>query len=106
MFGVPSAEAVALAGAIDRTMADCILALYRSAVNVGQEWGPDFRDVPAPGMVLLPSEDPFLSADGARSAANEAGAQVTELPGLGHWWMVQDPAKGAAVLEDFWGSLT
>jgi pimeloyl-ACP methyl ester carboxylesterase len=106
MFGVPSDEAKVLAGAIDRTMADCILALYRSAVKVGQEWAPDFRDVPAPGMVLLPSEDPFLSADGARSAANQAGARVTELPGLGHWWMAQDPAKGAAVLEDFWGGLT
>jgi hypothetical protein len=28
------------------------------------------------------------------------------LEGLGHWWMVQDPKRGAAVLEEFWSSLS
>jgi pimeloyl-ACP methyl ester carboxylesterase len=105
MFAVPHDGAMTLAGGIDRTMADCILALYRSAVDVGKEWGPDFRDVPAPGLVLLPSEDPFLSAEGARSSAAGAGASVAELPGLGHWWMLQDPAQGAKALEEFWASV-
>jgi hypothetical protein len=27
---------------------------------------------------------------------------VAELDGLGHWWMLQDPARGAKMLEDFW----
>jgi hypothetical protein len=27
------------------------------------------------------------------------------LEGLGHWWMVQDPARGAAALTHFWDSL-
>ncbi len=26
--------------------------------------------------------------------------------GSGHWWMVQDPARGAAVLSQFWDSVT
>jgi hypothetical protein len=30
---------------------------------------------------------------------------VAELAGVGHWWMLQDPARGAAVLEEFWASL-
>src|SRR5207237_770468 len=64
------------------------------------------RDVPAPGLVLLPAEDPFLSAEGARSSAGGAGASVAELPGLGHWWMLQDPARGAKALEEFWASVT
>jgi pimeloyl-ACP methyl ester carboxylesterase len=105
MFGVPHDRAVGLGSGVDRTMADCILDLYRSAVDVGKEWGPDFVDVPAPGLVLLPSEDPFLSADGARAGAERAGASVAELDGLGHWWMLQDPARGAAALEAFWSSL-
>jgi predicted alpha/beta hydrolase family esterase len=62
--------------------------LNRSAVDVGKEWGPDFRDIPAPRLVLLSSEDPFLSADGARTGARQAGAAVADLDGLGHWWML------------------
>jgi len=103
-FGVPRDRALAMSAA-DRTMADCILALYRSAVDVGREWSPEFHDVPVPGLVLLPSEDPFLAPARARSAAGRAGAEVAELDGLGHWWMLQDPARGAAVLERFWASL-
>lgn len=103
-FGVPHDQAVAMAGE-DRTMVGCILALYRSAVNVGREWAPDFRDVPVPGLVVVPSEDPFLAATSARDAARQAGASVAELAGLGHWWMLQDPARSAAMLERFWTSL-
>ena len=36
MFGVPSDGAAAMAGWIDQTMAGCILALYRSALKVGE----------------------------------------------------------------------
>jgi pimeloyl-ACP methyl ester carboxylesterase len=105
MFGVPHDRAVAMAGWVDQTMADCILALYRSAIDVGREWGPDFKDIPAAGLVLVPSEDPFLSGDGARGGAAQAGAAVAELSGLGHWWMLQDPARGAAALAEFWAGL-
>jgi pimeloyl-ACP methyl ester carboxylesterase len=103
-FGVPRDQAVAMTG-LDRTMVGCILALYRSAVDVGREWAPEFRDIPAPGLVVVPSEDPFLSAHRARNAAGQANASVVELDGLGHWWMLQDPAGGAAMLERFWESL-
>ncbi len=103
-LGVPHDGAMAIATSIDRTMADCILALYRSAVDVGREWAPDCHDVPAPGLVLVPSADPFLNADSARRVARDAGADVSELPGLGHWWLLEDPAAGAELLERFWRS--
>ncbi|MGH3922776.1 MAG: hypothetical protein ACRDTT_07900 [Pseudonocardiaceae bacterium] len=86
-------------------MADCILALYRSAVDVGREWAADFRDVPAPGWAVVPSDDPFLSAQSARDAASQAKASVADLVGLGHWWMLQDAARCAAVIERFGASL-
>jgi len=105
MFGVPPERALALAGWADEAMVGCILDLYRSAVDVGREWGPEFRDVRAPGLVVIPSEDPFLSAEGARASAAAAGASVAELPDLGHWWMLQDPARGAATLRTFFSSL-
>lgn len=101
-FGVPREEAVAMAASVDRAMADCILSLYRSAVHVGRDWGPQFSDIPSPGLVVVPVEDPFLSADAARAGATRAGARLAELSGLGHWWMLQDPARGAAMLEEFW----
>jgi pimeloyl-ACP methyl ester carboxylesterase len=104
-LGIPHDDAIAMTGRIDRPMADSILALYRSAVDVGRQWGPEFRDIPKPGLVIIPAEDPFLSADGARSGARRAGAGVADLPALGHWWMLQDPGRGAAVLGDFWSSL-
>lgn len=104
-FGVPHEQAVAMAGGLDRTMADCILALYRSAVDVGREWYPEFHEIPVPGLVMVPSEDPLLSADLARSGATRAGAGVADLAGLGHWWMLQDPARSAAVLDKFWAQL-
>ena len=105
MFGVPHDAAIALGRPLDQTMADCILTLYRSAVDVGKEWAPDFHDIPKPGLVLIPLDDPFLTGDGPRTSAKRAGATVAELDGLGHWWMLQDPARGAAVLEEFWASI-
>ena len=36
-------------------MASCILDLYRSATKVQDAWGPDFVDIPKPGMVIVPS---------------------------------------------------
>ena len=104
MFGVPAEERHRLI-AVDPTMADCILALYRSATDVGREWAPDFKDVPAPGAVVIPADDPFLAEDRATSAAARAGARTILLPSVGHWWMLQDPAAGAAMLEQFWSSL-
>ena len=86
-------------------MASCILDLYRSATKVQDAWGPDFVDIPKPGMVIVASEDAFLDGEGARRSAAKAGARVTELSGLGHWWMLQDPVRGAQVLEGFWKSL-
>jgi pimeloyl-ACP methyl ester carboxylesterase len=105
MFGVPHDAAVELGRPLDQTMIDCILALYRSATNVGKEWGPDFHDIGAPGCVLIPSDDAFLSPEGSRVGAQRAGASAIELDGLGHWWMLQDPARGAAVLEEFWATV-
>ncbi|MEV0389063.1 alpha/beta hydrolase [Nonomuraea sp. NPDC050643] len=104
-YGIPPGHALTMAAGIDGVMAASILALYRSAVHVGEEWSPAFTDVPAPGLVLVPAGDPFLAGDVARAAAARAGAAVADLPGLGHWWMLQDPAAGAARLETFWSGV-
>jgi pimeloyl-ACP methyl ester carboxylesterase len=104
-FGVPPEEATAIASRIDRDMADCILALYRSATKVNNEWGPAFEAIPRPGLVVIPSGDPFLSADGAARAAARAGAQIQRLENRSHWWMLEDPALAAELLDGFWKSI-
>jgi len=104
-FGVPLEAAVELNRAIDDTMAGCILDLYRSAVDVGIEWAPAFHDIPRPGCILLATADPLLSPDLARRATKRAGASLTELDGVSHFWMLQDPAGNAAAIEAFWATL-
>ncbi len=95
---------MAMGAAIDATMAGCILDLYRSATSVQDDWGPDFVDIPKPGMVVVPGDDPFLDAEWSTRAAQRAGARTARLDGVGHWWMAQDPAAAAAMLESFWES--
>jgi hypothetical protein len=34
------------------------------------------------------------------------GARFERLDGLGHWWMLQDPGRGARVLEEFWATVS
>ena len=59
-----------------------------------------------PGLSLLATEDHYGGSEEIRRrAAERAGARTEVLEGLGHWWMVQDPARGAAALTRFWDSL-
>jgi hypothetical protein len=58
-----------------------------------------------PGLAVLATEDRNVGTDEMRRrAAARAGARVAVLDGLGHWWMVQDPQRAAAMLNDFWST--
>jgi pimeloyl-ACP methyl ester carboxylesterase len=105
--GAPAAEAAAVEAANDETMMGCILDLYRSAVpNPYADWGGELsRPARSPGMVLQPTADAFDDAAASGEVAARLGARIGRLDGLGHWWMLQDPAAGAAALRQFWSSL-
>ena len=90
---------------IAATRAGAILALYRSAVNVGEEWATEFREVAPPGLVLAPTDDLYISAERSRQGSERSGAKLAELPGLGHWWMLQAPEVAASILRAFWSAL-
>ena len=94
----PPSEAEPMAARIDRTMADAILALYR-ATRSTHAWGPAFESIAKPGMVVIPSDDPFLNEPSARRAGERSGARIEKLDGLGHWWILQDPPLAAQTLE-------
>jgi hypothetical protein len=51
------------------------------------------------------SDDPLADPERTAAAAARAGARIRRLEGLGHWWLVEDPARGAAVLQEFWDSV-
>ena len=107
-LGMTPAVAADVAAATDEVMGRCILALYRSAAQpVMARLGEQLPKAAArPGLVVIPTEDGYTGGEErARWAAGQAGAEVAVLPGLGHWWMMQDPATGARTLRSFWASL-
>jgi pimeloyl-ACP methyl ester carboxylesterase len=107
-LSIPMDIATQIAAAQGPDMGRAILALYRSARQPAMaEAGRALERARArPGLSLLATADPYIgSQDARRRAAERAGADTAVLEGLGHWWMVQDPARGAAALSGFWESL-
>lgn len=107
-IGVTPAQADAFATALDDEMGRCILSLYRSAAQPAMaEWGRDASAAAArPGLAVIATEDHYTGGPALHHRAAAAfGARPVVLDGLGHWWMLQDPARGAGVLRDFWASV-
>jgi pimeloyl-ACP methyl ester carboxylesterase len=107
-LGMTPVVARKVAEAADEAMGRCILALYRSAAQPAMmRLGERLKDAAArPGLVVIASEDSYTGGEErARWAAQMAGAQVAVLPGLGHWWMLQNPRAGAEALQSFWSML-
>ena len=101
--GVPEIGALDMAAGIDATMASSVLSLYRSAVNVGAEWGPGIDQISGRGLLIEAENDAYRAPGRTARLAERTGAQVAPLAGCGHWWMLDDPATAAAVITDFSG---
>ncbi len=103
-LGMSRSAAMSCAQAFNEEMGRCILALYRSAAQPRmQELGAQLPRLQArPGLVIIATEDQYTGGPIlAQRSAERAGAQTAVLNGLGHWWMCQDPARGAAALRGF-----
>lgn len=104
-LGVPHPVAERVAAGQDVHMGRAILSLYRSARQPAlAEAGRRIEAAAArPGLVLSAGADDMTGTeDMRRRVARRAGAAVVTLPGVGHWWMTQDPAGAAAALTAFW----
>ncbi|HTH06995.1 MAG TPA: alpha/beta hydrolase [Ilumatobacteraceae bacterium] len=104
-IGIPRDTGTELVAAADATMGDCILSLYRSAAQPAMKaWGDELDPAATkPGLAIIAPNDPFVRAeDLAGQVADRLGARKHVLAGQGHWWMLGDPAAGAAMLRDFW----
>ncbi|WP_068026036.1 alpha/beta fold hydrolase [Nocardia mexicana] len=107
-LGIPLDIATSIAQHQGPDMGRAILSLYRSARQPAMaEAGRALANAAArPGLSLVATEDGYVGSDDLRTrAAERAGARTAVLDGLGHWWMVQDPARGAEALTAFWKSL-
>jgi len=107
-LGITDDIAAAIAEHQNADMGRAILAVYRSAAQPAMaEAGRNLESASArPGLALLPTDDPYIGAnDNRRRAADRAGARTEVLDGLGHWWMVEDPQRGADALTRFWAGL-
>lgn len=104
-FGIPIEHARVLASAMDVTMGDCVLSLYRSAAQpemaqIGRRLATKEK---RPGLVFLATEDPFTGTHAMCEAVAEGlGANVCRLEGLGHWWMFAGAPTAADALIDHW----
>lgn len=106
-LGMTPAVAAAVADGVNDTMGECVLGLYRDAAQPAlAELGRDTERLAArPGLMINAEDDHYVGTDEqAAEMAARAGASVVHLDGVGHWWMCQDPARGAATLQDFWNS--
>ena len=99
--GMPEAIAREVAAGVDDRMKAAVLPLYRSAVNVGKEWGPDLEGVDRPGLLIWGEKDQYMGMDFARRMAARTKAELVTVPG-GHWWPVQFPKEAAEALERHW----
>ncbi len=101
-IGVPETDAPAMAARFDATMGTAILTLYRSAIDIGNEWGPGIDDIASRGLVIASLQDPFRAAERAQRLARRTGADVVELPDSGHFWMLDQPKRSAQILTEHW----
>jgi pimeloyl-ACP methyl ester carboxylesterase len=107
-LGMSDAIAADVAAAHGPEMGRAVLALYRSAAQPALvELSGNLQNAASrPGLTIVATEDPYVGTTEMKErAALRAGARTELLDGLGHWWMLQDPVRGAAMLTRFWGSL-
>ncbi len=103
--GVSYEDALELSRSLDETMTHCVLAWARSD-DERVATAEAFHRVQRPGLLISVRDDPITSIDLGRKVAEQIGAQVFDLVGVGHWWMLQQPDVVADALDRFWTGLT
>ena len=106
--GIPETYARRVIAGHDEDMSRCILALYRSAAQpkLGEVAAHLPKAAARPGLAIIAEHDHYVGGhELPRRSADAAGAGTVFLPGVGHWWMLQNPALGARTLTDFWATV-
>ena len=107
-IGIPIETGTLLVAAADQLMCDCVLRLYRSAIQPAMAvWGEAIDGAGTrPGLCITAENDPFVrNHDMALHVGTRLGASAKQMAGQGHWWMLGDPDGAAAMLRTFWAGL-
>ena len=104
-LGIEASIAAKLSPEVDAVMGDAILALYRSATEIGVEWGPGIDDISVPTLIIEAALDPFRSPGATAAFVDRTGASSAVLPEAGHWWMTTDADAAAESIRQFWASV-
>lgn len=89
---------------IDDQMKAGILALYRSAINVGAEWKPGLASVQAPALVIWGIDDPYLPNRFADLLGEATRARAVVKLRATHWPLLNVPSDVARELEAHWAT--
>ena len=106
-LGMTGGIAQRVAVHINADMGRNILSLYRAAAQPAMATlGKQLMSSKTPrGCVVVPTADHYPGTpEMAREVARGLGADVVELDGKGHWWMIEDAATAAVRLTDFWSA--
>ncbi|TCP30121.1 alpha/beta hydrolase [Sphingomonas sp. BK235] len=109
-LGMTGRMAERVAAGLDPEMGNAVLALLRSAKQpVMSEAGKLLsRASQRPGLALIAVEDVDRASGTIKQhewAAQQAGATIARLEGVGHWWPEESPAPIADALTSFWAGL-
>ncbi|MGW4236235.1 alpha/beta fold hydrolase [Streptomyces sp. NPDC004749] len=105
--GMGRQVAARVAAGQDEAMGRAVLSVYRSATSEMAGLGRELERAAArPGLALLATADHLVgTGEQWRRAARRSAARVAVLDGLGHWWLTEDPARGASALRAFWATV-
>jgi pimeloyl-ACP methyl ester carboxylesterase len=109
-LGMTGRMAERVAAGLDPEMGNAVLALLRSAKQpIMSEAGKLLtRASQRPGLALIAVEDVDRASGTIKQhewAAEEAGARIARLEGVGHWWPEESPTPVADALKSFWADL-
>lgn len=103
-LGLSPEHAAMIVDGVDQTMADSILALYRSSDGLGSDWlidGPPDH----PGLIIASADDPFISVRTNHELAELMEVDLVLLESGGHFWPIEAPEAARAAITRFWDSL-
>ncbi|MHA3916572.1 alpha/beta fold hydrolase [Halovulum sp. GXIMD14793] len=101
-WGMPADMARHEAAHCNRHMKRALLRLYRSALDVGTEWGTDLSGLPAKTHVFWGDLDPFGKASYAAKFCEKWGLRLQVEADIGHWTICQQPEAFVDPLQALW----
>lgn len=100
--GMPAAMVNRDPHRFNRYMKRSILGLYRSAINVDNEWGDDLANLAKRGLVIWGGQDRFMSVKKAKRFSKMWDVPLHINPKQGHWAPYEDPQALANLLRQHW----